>query len=160
MTVKGTVARHPAPPMGTENCVEVSVDLSEHGLDGQTEMLWATAAHEHDYVVACIPFFAYGIQFGDLIEVDPASNKLVRVLQQSGLRTMRVAFVNEAVERDMHDSCREHLSQTPLPHEWCDSGYVSILVRNNDDQKLGLSAFRSQIDAHQVEWEVDPEPFE
>jgi Domain of unknown function (DUF4265) len=54
---------------------------------GGTEQLWATQLHDDRFRICCIPFFAYGIALGDVIERDPLA-----VVERSGRTCFRAWF--------------------------------------------------------------------
>jgi hypothetical protein len=154
-----SVARHRRPAFDTGNCIEADVDLSRYGMEGRIERVWAEPSPIGNYVVASLPFFSYGIHFGDLIEVDSGSNAFHRVIKPSGLRTMRVAFVDREVGERRHQAIHEGLARSRLVHEWHGYGYVAVLLRNVDDQRTALAVFDLEVSTGEVEWEVDPQPF-
>ena len=73
---------------------------------------------------------------------------------------MRVAFVDDETEEQWHEEAHGRLVETQLPCEWHAAGYVAILLHSAEDQAKVLDAFSAEIEADQIEWEVDPEPFD
>jgi len=138
------------------------VDLGTFGMPGRFERLTIVPSREENYVVACLPFFAYGIHFGDLVAVQGQDNRFDRVLNASGLRTLRIAFTDASLMQEHHESIHAKIIGCGLPHEWHGSGYMSVLIRNPDDQERILSSVGEFIRdgcGGSWEWEVDPEAF-
>ncbi|MFE4687225.1 DUF4265 domain-containing protein [Streptomyces sp. NPDC056721] len=86
--------------------------------DGWREQLWTRQITDDRFEVACLPFFTYGICYRDVVITD--SNHLVAsVVQKSGHRILRVAFVAEHQGRDqLHELLHSKVLETALPHEW------------------------------------------
>ncbi|MFE2733877.1 DUF4265 domain-containing protein, partial [Streptomyces sp. NPDC059349] len=104
--------------------------------DGWREQLWTRQITDDRFEVACLPFFTYGICYRDVVTID--SNHLVAsVVQKSGHRTLRVAFVAEHQGRDqLHELLHSKVLETALSHEWLQRA----LARN-----LGFTPGRNRI---------------
>ena len=155
----GNVVRHRPPSFDKGNCLEMDVDLSNHGMKGRVEKIWVMPNENGDYVVACLPFFCYGIQFGDLVATGAPEVTFRSVIRSVGLRTMRVAFVESAIAKEQHEAVHARLIESRLTHEWHRVEYVAILLRGPGDQEAALAALEPQITKGLVQWEVDPLPF-
>src|SRR5690606_9205661 len=71
------------------------VGLEPYGLRGQVEQLWlsrpvADREASSRFVVSCIPFCAYGISRGDVIELGAKSSAVARVVRPSGRTALRL----------------------------------------------------------------------
>jgi hypothetical protein len=53
----------------------MTVSLAPFGMPDRYERLVVEASPDGDNVVACPPFFSYGIQFGDLVRVREPGNE-------------------------------------------------------------------------------------
>ena len=71
-----------------------AVKIVLRGADGEVETLWADPADAPDaYALDNVPWFAYGVSLGDVVEARPGPDgmlELARVLRKSGNRTLRV----------------------------------------------------------------------
>jgi uncharacterized protein DUF4265 len=154
------VVDHPRPclppPAGASS---LTVDLAPFGMPGRYERLVVVPSPEGDCVIACLPFFSYGIQFGDRVEVRDPGPVFVRVAQASGLRTLRIAFHREEQARDRHEWLHGELRKAALPHEWHGAGYLAVLLRGRADQVRALAYVADAVREGAVSWEVDPAPF-
>jgi hypothetical protein len=135
----------------------MTVNLAPFGMPDHYEQLIVVPSPAGNHVVACLPFFSYGIQFGDLVELREPGSVFERVLRPAGSRTLRFAFNDESCADDAHDELHRKLVATGLPHEWHGSGYLAVLLRNLRDQERALACLANSIE--DGSWEVDPEPF-
>lgn len=79
--------------------IKVHIDLPHHwASDG--ESLWATPLGFDRYRIENVPFFAYDLNYHDIVEAVSSSPELkpsvLRVLERSGHRTIRVFFTAES----------------------------------------------------------------
>lgn len=82
--------------------VKVHIALPHHwAADG--ESLWATPLGANRYRIENVPFFAYDLNYHDVVEAVASSPELkpsvLRVVERSGHHTIRVFFKAEAGER-------------------------------------------------------------
>lgn len=90
-SVSGRVAIHQDPIWRERSnfVIAIEIDPGETGVG--TEQLWARQIDERHYELCCIPFFAYDLALGDVVEVD-ASYMVKRVTKASGRFVFRVYF--------------------------------------------------------------------
>ena len=67
----------------------VVVEIPNHWTGQRTESLWARRAGDGLYQLVAVPFFAYGLNFGDVVRASPIVEEVVR---RSGHTTLRVVF--------------------------------------------------------------------
>jgi hypothetical protein len=81
---------------------KVHIDLPNHWAVGG-ESLWATALGADRYRIDNVPFHAYDLNFGDVVEAIASAPELkpsvLRVLERSGHQTMRVFFTEAAAAK-------------------------------------------------------------
>ena len=80
--------------MTDEQLAKICVDLPGHWYTS-AESLWAKSLGGNLYEVRSVPFAAYGLNFGDIVEAAPAANALPcvqRLVKPSGRRTLRLFF--------------------------------------------------------------------
>lgn len=135
----------------------MTVSLAPFGMPDRYERLVVVPSPEGNHIVACLPFFTYGIQFGDLVRLRRPDNAFERVLKWAGLRTLRFAFNDPARGDEAHAELHGKVIATGLPHEWLGAGYLAILLRNLRDQDRALACLAGFAD--DGSWEIDPEPF-
>jgi hypothetical protein len=160
LIVMANWADHPNPCLGNPpDGLIMTVDLAPFELPERFERLVIVPSPKGNYVVACLPFFSYGIQFGDLVRLQQPGNRFDCVLESSNLRTIRIAFNHEKDVDSVHEELHGRIVTAGLPHEWYGSGYVAVLLRDVQDENRVLSLVDDLVGSGIVCWEVDPEPF-
>lgn len=89
MTVREATHQEPVWRDRANFVIATQIDPGETGIS--TEQLWARQIDEQHYELCCIPFFAYDLALGDVVEVD-ASFMVKRVTKPSGHFVFRVYF--------------------------------------------------------------------
>ncbi len=98
-----------------EGLVKVFIDLPNHwAISG--ESIWAKPLENDEYEIRNTPFYAYGLNWGDIVKavsLDPTLKPEVReVVRPSGNRTLRLYFKKNL----------DHRSQLQLLEEICKLG--------------------------------------
>ena len=151
------IAEHPRPcAPRSARAIDALVDLAQFGMPGRYERLVLDPSPAGNHVVACLPFFTYGIQFGDHVAVRD-DGSFSHVIAASGLRTFRVALKEATAGRLSHERLHERIAVTGLPHERHGADYVAVLLRGHEDQEQVRASLGDLI--NELECEVDPEPF-
>lgn len=72
----------------------IVVELPNHWAGQRTENLWARRTGDGLHQLVSVPFFAYGLAYGDVVRIsDVASSRVVHdVVRRSGHTTLRVVF--------------------------------------------------------------------
>src|SRR5688572_21233656 len=102
----GKVAVHPNPIWRERGDSIVVVDLE----DGHTEDLWAKGLSENTFEICCIPFFAYDIAPGDVVEATHSNDGchlFRRVVQDAGRHVFRIWFGDVATGTVRYDALSE-----------------------------------------------------
>lgn len=116
----GKLAVHPEPVWRERGDSIVVVDLE----DGHKEELWAKRLSKDRFEICCIPFFAYDIAPGDVIEARPskAGRYLFRrVVEDAGRHVFRIWFGDMAtltVRYDMLSEVTTAVAQLGCEQEW------------------------------------------
>ena len=135
--------------MSDEELTKVHVDLPNHWATGG-ESMWARELGGDHYRLENVPFYAYGLNFHDVVEArSPAPDLkpfVLRVTERSGHRTIRVSF-SEAVpevDRIAHLSALRELNVT---FERCTARYFALDLEpeaNVDDVRDRLDALEAE----------------
>ncbi len=111
-----------------DSLTKVHIDLPNHWATGG-ESLWALPLGDDLYEIRNSPFYAYGINWGDVVRAhsdDPELKPEVReVVAPSGNRTLRV-FFNRTLTQEEQDSVLSSLEYLDLSWERADDYYVAI----------------------------------
>lgn len=134
---------------GREDLTKVVVDLPNHWATGG-ESMWAKPLGEDLYELHNVPFYAYGLNYLDVVRaVEPAPDLIPmveRVVAPSGHRTLRVLF-----DADFPESKRIPLLETLSPMgagmEGADSRYFAIDIGPDGD----YDGVQAQLDSWQEE---------
>lgn len=153
------VLRHPNPLLSGPGCRPIWISLDSCEMPGRLDELWAYKRPEGGFVVACLPFFARGVAFGDLLAAEPPDFLVSGIIERSGLRTLRACYVEPSHANARHGVLHAKLEALGLPNEWLGGGYVSILLRDYADQQAALSALSDELAARSMQYEVEPTPF-
>ena len=107
---------------------KVIVDLPNHWASS-AESMWAFQLENGTYQIDNIPFYAYGINYNDIVRVD-ASGKVgipvvVEVVAPSGHQTIRVIFPKN-VDRKKQEPVIEELEKLNVYIERAFSNFVAL----------------------------------
>lgn len=103
MKEEANIATHAFPVWRERADFIIAIRLGEElGIGDllEWEQLWARKLTSNSFELCCIPFFAYDLALGDIIETSPFESKryvINKVLIPSGHRTFRVFF--QSLER-------------------------------------------------------------
>jgi hypothetical protein len=129
------------------------------GPDGEVETLWAITRADHRYELDNLPWFAYGVSVGDVVEAAPDEDGVLvfqRVLQKSGNRTVRVMLEHAQPGEQLTYESQRTLDQ--LQAAGCDyEGMHRILFAINVPPAVSLEKVATILIESGFEWEyADP----
>jgi len=129
-------------PDADDDFVKVHVDLPNHWHSGG-ESMWARLVGPGLFELHNVPFFAYGLNFLDVVEARaPATTEvleIVRLVKPSGYRTIRVMF-DKSVEPERRKELLNTLKEHGASFENADSTLFAISVRPDGDYLAILDA--------------------
>jgi len=107
------IATHEDPVWMAQANFIIVADLSDHGMQGRLEQLWARQLGEAEFMICCIPFFTYGIALGDRVLTSPREERryiIEDVRERSGRCVSRLWLKNvgEAGQVEIKDFINEH----------------------------------------------------
>ncbi|MEM9907888.1 MAG: DUF4265 domain-containing protein [Cyanobacteria bacterium P01_D01_bin.44] len=119
----------------TEDLVKLHIDLPNHWAIGG-ESLWAAPLGSDLYRIENVPFFAYGLNYLDIVHATPDSEDLKpeirRVVTPSGHRTYRVIF-DAKIDREEQVKLLGSLEKLGATFERADATNVSIDIEPSGD---------------------------
>jgi len=131
-----------------DDLTKIVVDLPNHWATGG-ESMWAHPLGEDLFEVRNVPFYAYGLNFLDIVRaVEPSpDNKpvILELVKSSGHQTLRVSFNDTIIESERPELLRR-LNAHRAYFEGANPGYFAIDVEPAGD----YAAVRAQLD----EWEA------
>ena len=101
------------------------------GNDAHVETPWAKQVGENLYELDNLPWYAYGISCGDIVEAFPSEDGLPefrRVVRKSGNRTVRVILKPPANESTDSKSLLDRLVSMGCNYEGMDHSYVAVNI--------------------------------
>jgi len=105
--------------------IATEIDSGDTGIS--TEQLWARKVDDRHFELCCIPFFAYDLALGDLVEVD-AGYVVRRVTTPSGRYVFRVHF--DRVNFDLRDGVVLALTERGALVEWSSPSMFAVDARD------------------------------
>lgn len=120
MTAREVVHRDPVWRDRSDVVIATQIDPGTTCI--MTEQLWARRIDEKHYELCCIPFFAYDLALGDVVEVD-ADFMVQRVARPSGRFVFRVHFDGAASSRGQTVA---QLSTLGASLEWSSESLLAV----------------------------------
>ncbi|WP_299246005.1 DUF4265 domain-containing protein [uncultured Aquimarina sp.] len=121
--------------MEEEGLEKVYVDLPNHWAIGG-ESLWATPLGKDLFRLENVPFYAYGLNFHDIVRATSDSSEykpeIREVIEYSGHRTFRVFFektINKAKQEEILDS----MESLKVSYERANGIYFSLDLKPESD---------------------------
>jgi hypothetical protein len=135
---------------------KVHVDLPQHWATGG-ESLWARALGDDLYEIDNIPFYAYGINFQDVVRANvhhpDQKPRVEKIVHTSGHRTLRFFFGKE-VPVDVQQETLDALRRLGLSFERADERYVAVDVPPNVDYEAVCSELAGLERAGRLKYET------
>jgi hypothetical protein len=132
-----------------DDLTKVHVDLPNHWATGG-EAIWATLLGGNRYRIENAPFYAYNLNYGDVVEaVASAPDRkpsVMRVVERSGHRTLRV-FFGESVDETTRLARLKSLAELQVTFERCNARYFALDLEPHAD----LHAVRDRLDSWEAE---------
>lgn len=130
-----------------DDLTKVVVDLPHHWATGG-ESMWARSLGDDLFEVRNVPFYAYGLNFLDVVRaVEPSPDNKAAALElgkASGHQTLRVSFTDALPEPERPELLRR-LNEHHASFEGANPRYFAIDVEPNGN----YAAVRAQLD----EWQ-------
>ncbi|MHB9861201.1 DUF4265 domain-containing protein [Streptomyces sp. YIM S03343] len=141
VTIDGIIyVSHEDPAWRGDNNFMAMVDLTPFDLGGMIEQVWLRKDEEGcGYEVCCIPFYAYGLALGDVVEKTD-SNTAGDLVSKSGHRVLRVFFAEPRPSTDSRSALSTAVESAGLLSEWNGDRHVAIDVTD-------ISAVQSVFDS-------------
>ena len=116
--------------MSEEELEKVYVDLPNHWATGG-ESMWAKPLGNDLYQIQNIPFFAYGLNYLDIVKVDSSDETIkpvvLEVVEPSGFMTLRIVFMDGFEEQAQSELFNE-LMQFKIEIERDNENYVALSI--------------------------------
>jgi hypothetical protein len=118
-----------------EDLEKVYIDLPNHwAVTG--ESFWAKPLGNDRYEIHNTPFYAYGINYLDIVEVDSSNEKqkpiVLRVIKTAGYQTLRIYF-GENIDRDEQTTLFDEIRDLGVGFERLNDRYVALDIAPDGD---------------------------
>jgi Domain of unknown function (DUF4265) len=122
----------------------IMVDVSDEGNPPRWEQLWPREVESHRYQLCCIPFFAYDLALGDIVDTETKGEHqyAVRsVVEESGHSTFRIWFGNSSGpdghrEGGIHHRVLADLTAQGALMEWSSHNLLAVDVEPKIVQQI------------------------
>ncbi|MEZ4777708.1 MAG: DUF4265 domain-containing protein [Bacteroidia bacterium] len=117
--------------MNEEGLEKIHIDLPNHWAIGG-EAFWATPLGNDLYKIENVPFYAYGLNFHDIVRATSESEntkpEIKELIEQSGHRTFRV-FFKKSVDRDKQIEILDSMKELTISYERATGIFLSLDVQ-------------------------------
>lgn len=147
------IATHDAPAWRDKANFLIFADLSTTGMVGRWEQLWAQQASDDEFVICCIPYFAYGLALGDKVRTAAsASKKYVEtgVVARSGHRAFRL-WLKDATP-DARARVLKYVERYTPVHEWSSDNLLVVDVPEREPSPA-VVALLDDLTRTSIRWE-------
>ena len=121
--------------MSEEGLEKIHIDLPNHWAIGG-ESMWAEPLGNDLYKIENVPFYAYGLNFHDVVRATADSDELKpeirELVEQSGHRTFRV-FFKKHVERDQQEEILNSMNDLTISYERANDVFFSLDMQPEGD---------------------------
>ena len=127
------------------------------GVDDDDETLGAVSLGDGRYRIDNVPFFAYNVSLGDVVEATGKRlPRVQRVVEKSGHRTLRAAFSEEeGVEGPTARPLIEAIERLGCGYE----GFAPMLLAIDVPPAVDVDQVIAAVEEAGVDWEFgDPQP--
>lgn len=119
--------------MDEEALEKIRIDLPNHWAIGG-ESLWATPLGNDLYRIENVPFYAYGLNFHDVVKATSDSDELMseirELVESSGHRTFRIFFYN-SLDKQSQEKVLDSLEELFVSYERADEICLSLDMQAN-----------------------------
>ena len=126
---------------------------------GRYEQVWMYTEDHETFELCCIPFFPYGISYGDRLRIDASG--AFEVVDKSGHRTIRVVIHDARYAHERHAEFHHLMAGTGVALETYGhaSSYWALDIETDDQANAVIAGLTPLSEARTLDWEWgDPPP--
>ena len=139
-----------------EGLEKIHIDLPNHWAIGG-ESMWAKPLGNDLYRIENVPFYAYGLNFHDIVRATPDSDDQIpeirELIETGGHRTFRVIFPKGSSREDQSKTL-ESLTDLGVTHERCDKIYVALDLEPESDYGMVYDKLEELLDQDVLTFET------
>lgn len=121
--------------MSKEKLEKIHIDLPNHWAIGG-EAFWATPLGNDLFRLENVPFYAYGLNFHDVVKATSDSEELIpeirELVELSGHRTFRV-FFGKNINRQKQEEVLDSMRDLTISYERANGAYLSLDMQPSGD---------------------------
>ncbi|MBW1296375.1 DUF4265 domain-containing protein [Aquimarina litoralis] len=119
--------------MYNEGLEKIHIDLPNHWAIGG-ESFWATPLGNDLFRLENVPFYAYGLNFHDVVKATSDSDELIpeirELVELSGHRTFRV-FFEKSIDRQNQETILDSMKELTISYERANGIFFSLDMQPN-----------------------------
>lgn len=119
--------------MNNEGFEKIHIDLPNHWAIGG-ESFWATPLGNDLFRLENVPFYAYGLNFHDVVKATSDSEELIpeirELVELSGHRTFRV-FFEKSIDRQNQETILDSMKELTISYERANGIFFSLDMQSN-----------------------------
>ncbi|HMM94847.1 DUF4265 domain-containing protein [Phycicoccus sp.] len=121
--------------------------------DGQFEQVWTRTDDGEVFELCCIPFFAYGVSFGDRIRI--ADDGVFQLVRKGDHRTIRVAIYDAEYAHKRHAEFHALITSTGVRWETLGhaSSYWALDIEGSEQAHELIRVLTPLSEARILDWE-------
>lgn len=144
-------------PVGRERTNYIHRLATDDPPASRFEQIWTYTEDQETFELCCIPFFPYGISYGDRISISDDGTFVV--VEKSGRKTIRVVIHDAQYAHERHAEFHDLVARTGALSEAFGhaSSYWALSVENDDQAHSVISVLTPLSEARTLDWEwADP----
>jgi hypothetical protein len=141
------ICGHPNPAWKGQADSLVMYDLTDSGMPGRWEQLWAKRLDGNHYIVCCIPFFTLEIALGDTFTTTSSGSfesSVDTVTERSGNVVIHAFLLEDSTAEeklDRQDELIEESKRLGIEHEVFQLGYVALSCRAGSPEHADIEKY-------------------
>lgn len=135
---------------------KIRIDLPNHPADIAGESFWADLVTANTFRIKNSPFFAYGVNYLDLVLVEERTSgilEVTKVIERSGHRAVRVFFIDNKTAKENYAQLLEFKGEGVGAERWNDTLF-SLNVTPERDYELFIKKLEEQQELGIIEFEL------
>lgn len=140
-----------------DDLVKVHIDLPDHWRGSTGESLFAKPLGDDLYEIDNIPFYAYGLNYRDVVlaraESDDLKPSILQLVKASGHRTVRIIFF-DTVKRERQDGIIESIEDLGVTAERMDHRFVAFDITPDGKYDLFIDRLKQLLNDNVLEFET------
>lgn len=139
-----------------EGLEKIHISLPNHWAIGG-ESMWATPMGNDLFLIENVPFYAYGLNFHDIVRATPDSDDQIpeirELVQSSGHRTFRV-FFKKHISRKRQEEVLDSMKELEVSYERANEIYFSLDMLPNGDYQAVFDELETLTEKNILEFET------